>query len=38
MVVPAFTAIELVPLPVTLRVYAIAAVPAVEYILAFVSH
>jgi hypothetical protein len=38
MVVPAFTAIELVPLPVTLRVYAIAAVPAVEYVLAFVSH
>jgi len=38
MMVLAFTAIELVPLPITLRVYAIAAVPAVEYVLAFVSH
>jgi hypothetical protein len=36
--VPAFTAIELVPLPITLRVYAIADVPAVDYVLAFVSH
>jgi hypothetical protein len=36
--VPAFTAIKLVPLPITLRVYAIVAVPAVEYVLAFVSH